>query len=88
MFAHLNPNSCGFGDVCALHAPFLHPLTMHSSLFERGCPVLVVVCVAGLNEEVENLEGDRDIMWGGRRYIFKVFLTGDGKLMLVSNPGE
>ena len=43
---HLNPHSSDFGDVCALYAPFLHRLTMQSSLFESGCPVLVVVCVA------------------------------------------
>ena len=42
----LDPESSDFGDVCALYAPFLHQLTMQSSLFERGCPVLVVVCVA------------------------------------------
>ena len=42
----LDPDSSDFGDVCALYAPFLHQLTMQSSLFERGCPVLVVVCVA------------------------------------------
>ena len=42
----LDPDSSDFGDVCALFAPFLHQLTMQSSLFERGCPVLVVVCVA------------------------------------------
>ena len=43
---HLNPHSYDFGDVCALYAPFLHRLTMQSSLFEPGRPVLVVVCVA------------------------------------------
>ena len=43
---HLNPDSSDFWDVCALYAPFLHWLTMQSSLFESGCPVLVVVCVA------------------------------------------
>ena len=43
---HLNPHSSDFGDVCALYAPFLHRLTMQSSLFEPGRPVLVVVCVA------------------------------------------
>ena len=42
----LDPDSSDFGDVCALYAPFLHQLTMQSSLFERGCPVLVVACVA------------------------------------------
>ena len=42
----LDPDSSDFGDVCALYAPFLHQLTMQSSLFERGCPTLVVVCVA------------------------------------------
>ena len=41
----LDPESSDFGDVCALYARFLHQLTMQSSLFERGCPVLVVVCV-------------------------------------------
>ena len=46
MFAHLNPDSSDFGDVCAVYAPFLHQLTMQSSRFEPGCPVLVVVCVA------------------------------------------
>ena len=46
MFAHLNPDSSDFGYICALYAPFLHQLTMQSSLFEPGCPVLVVVCVA------------------------------------------
>ena len=45
MFAHLNPHSSDFGDVCASYAPFLHQLTMQSSLFEPGCPVSVVVCV-------------------------------------------
>ena len=40
---HLNPHSSDFGDVCALYAPFLHQLTMQSSLFEPGRPVLVVV---------------------------------------------
>ena len=42
----LDPDSPDFWDVCALYAPFLHQLTMQSSLFERGCPVSVVVCVA------------------------------------------
>ena len=42
----LDPDSSDFGDVCALYAPFLHQLTMQSFLFERGCPTLVVVCVA------------------------------------------
>ena len=42
----LDPDSSDFGDVCALYAPFLHQLTMQSSLFERGCPVLVVACIA------------------------------------------
>ena len=46
MLAHLNPHSSDFGDVCALYAPFLHHLTMQSSLFEPRRPVLVVVCVA------------------------------------------
>ena len=45
MFAHLNPHSSDFGDVCALYAPFLHQLIMQSSVFESGRPVLVVVCV-------------------------------------------
>ena len=42
MFAHLNPHSSDFGDMCALYSPFLHQLTMQSSLFEPGglrpCP--------------------------------------------------
>ena len=46
MFAHLNPHSSDFWYPCALYSPFLHQLTMQSSLFEPGCPVLVVVCVA------------------------------------------
>ena len=44
--------------------------------------------LAGLDREVEDLEQDRDIMWGGTRYTFEVFVTGDGKLMLVSNTGD
>ena len=43
---HLNPHSSDFGDVCAFSAPFLHQLTMQSSLFEPVRPVSVVVCVA------------------------------------------
>ena len=42
----LDPHSSDFGDVCASYAPFLHRLTMQSSLFEPERPVLVVVCVA------------------------------------------
>ena len=42
----LDPDSSDFGDVCALYPPFLHQLTMQSSLFEHGRLVLVVVCVA------------------------------------------
>ena len=42
----MNPDSSDFWDVCALYAPLLHQLTMQSSLFEPGCPVLAVVCVA------------------------------------------
>ena len=42
----LDPDSSDFGDVCALYAPFLHQLTMQSSLFACGCPTLVVVCVS------------------------------------------
>ena len=42
MFAHLNPYSSYFGDICGLYSPFLHQLTMQSSLFEPGrlrpCP--------------------------------------------------
>ena len=37
MFAHLNPHSSDFGDVCAFYSPFLHQLTVQSSLFEPGC---------------------------------------------------
>ena len=40
MFAHLNPHSSDFGDICALSSPFLHQLTMQSSLFEPGRPVI------------------------------------------------
>ena len=36
MFAHLNPHSSSFGDICALYSPFLHQLTMQSSLLEPG----------------------------------------------------
>ena len=46
MFAHLNPHSSDFWYPCALYPPFLHRLTMQSSLFEPGRPVLLVVCVA------------------------------------------
>ena len=46
MFGYLNPHSSDFGDICALYSPFLHQLTMQSSLFEPGRPVSVVVCVA------------------------------------------
>ena len=42
VFAHLNPHSSDFGDMCALYSPFLHQLTVQSSLFEPGrlrpCP--------------------------------------------------
>ena len=40
VFAHLNPHSSDFGDICALYSPFLHQLTMQSSLFKhlRPCP--------------------------------------------------
>ena len=42
VFAHLNPHSSDFGDICALYSPFLHQLTMQSSLFGPGrlrpCP--------------------------------------------------
>ena len=37
MFAHLNPHSSYFGDICALYSPFLHQLTVQSSLFQPGC---------------------------------------------------
>ena len=46
MFAHLSAHSSDFGDICALCARCLHQLTMQSSLFDPGRPVLVVVCVA------------------------------------------
>ena len=42
----VNPHSSDCGDVCALYSPFLRQLTVQSSLFEPGCPLLVVVCVA------------------------------------------
>ena len=42
MSAQLNPQSCGFGDICALYSPFWHQLTMQSSFLEPGhlrpCP--------------------------------------------------
>ena len=42
MFAHLNPHSPDFWDICALYFPSLHQLTMQTSLFEPGhlrpCP--------------------------------------------------
>ena len=42
MFAHSNPHSSDFGDICALYSPFLHQLAVQSSLFEPGhlrpCP--------------------------------------------------
>ena len=37
MFAHLNPHSSYFGDISALYSPFLHQLTVQSSLFEPRC---------------------------------------------------
>ena len=46
MVAHLNPHSSDFWYPCALYSPCWRQLTRQSSLFERGCPVLVVVCVA------------------------------------------
>ena len=46
MFAHLNPQSADFGDICALSSPCLHQLTMQSSLFEPGLPVSVVIYVS------------------------------------------
>ena len=46
MFAHLNPQSADFGDICALSSPSLHQLTMQSSLFEPGHPVSVVIYVS------------------------------------------
>ena len=44
--------------------------------------------LAHLNGEVQYLERDCDVMWGGKRYRFQVILTGDGKLMMMSNPGH
>ena len=29
MFAHLNPHSSEFGDICVLYSPFSHQLTMY-----------------------------------------------------------
>ena len=40
MFAHLNPHSSDLGDICVLYPPFLHQLTMQSSLFQPGRPVI------------------------------------------------
>ena len=68
----LDPDSSDFGDVCALHAPFLHQLTMQSSLFERGCPVLVVVCVARKLRPCPSYSRRRDCINLGRwRGLYK-----------------
>ena len=40
MFAHLNPHSSELGDICVLYPPFLHHLTIQSSLFQPGRPVI------------------------------------------------
>ena len=65
----LDPDSSDFGDVCALYAPFLHQLTMQSSLFERGCPV---VCVARKLRPCPSYSGRRDcINLGLWRSLYK-----------------
>ena len=56
----LDPHSSDFGDVCASYFPFLHQLTVQSSLFERGCPVLVVVCVGRKPRPCPSYSGRRD----------------------------
>ena len=38
MFAHLNPQSSDFGDICASCSPSLHQPTVQSSPFEPGHP--------------------------------------------------
>ena len=45
-FAHFNPHGSEFGNICALYSPFLHQLTMQSSLFELGRPV-IFTCSTG-----------------------------------------
>ena len=40
MFAHFNPHSSELGDICVLYPPFLHQLTMQSSLFQPGRPMI------------------------------------------------
>ena len=40
MFAHFNRHSSDLGDICVLYPPFLHQLTMQSSLFRPGRPVI------------------------------------------------
>ena len=80
----LDPDSSDFGDVCALYAPFLHQLTMQSSLFERGCPVLVVVCVARKLRPCPSYNRRRDrinlVLW---RSLYKGggagYMVGQGK---------
>ena len=70
----LDPDSSDFGDVCALYAPFLHQLTMQSSLFERWCPVLVVVCVGANYARVQATVGVGTVLiWD-----FGVAYTGGG----------
>ena len=36
-----NPHSSDLGDICVLYPPFLHQLTMQSSLFHPGRPVIL-----------------------------------------------
>ena len=74
----LDPESSDFGDVCALYAPFLHQLTMQSSLFERGCPVLVVVCVVRKLRPCPSYSRRRDRINLGLIWDFGVAYTRGG----------
>ena len=85
---HLNPHSSDFGDVCAFYAPFLHRLTMQSSLFEPGCPVLVVVCVARKLRPCPSYSRRRDrINWGLWRSLYKGGGVG-GHMLLCRRTGD
>jgi hypothetical protein len=39
------PHSSDFGDICALYSPFLHQLTVQSSLLNQGVYGLVQATV-------------------------------------------
>ena len=92
----LDPDSSDFGDVCAFYAHFLHQLTMQSSLFERGCPVLVVVCVArklrpcpsySRRRDRINVGHWRSLYKGGAGYMFIAFFCLlPGVIKTISYP--